>query len=313
MKESGRLEEDINTYTDLKKAYDDVHTLTEMASEENDSSLLPEIEKDLSLLEEKTNKTIFRLKLSGEMDRNDAILTLNAGAGGTESCDWAEMLLRMYKMWSEENGYKFEIIDILPGDEAGVKRVMFIISGDYAYGYMKGETGVHRLVRISPFDSSGRRHTSFAACDVIPKIEADEASIEIKESDLRIDTFRASGHGGQHVNKTDSAVRITHLPSGIVVQCQDSPSQFSNKKTSMAVLKARLFEFEKDKERAAAQKRYDEKGDIGWGSQIRSYVFMPYQMVKDHRTDAKTSDVEGVMNGKLEQFIEAYLDYTAAS
>nr|MDA3792947.1 peptide chain release factor 2 [Elusimicrobiota bacterium] len=250
------------------------------------------------------------LKMSGKHDRNSAIVTLNAGAGGTEACDWVDMLTRMYNQWATNNDYKVGIVDILPGDEAGIKSVTFIIEGEYAYGYLQGESGIHRLVRVSPFDSGGRRHTSFASCDVIPRIE-DDIEVEINNSDLRIDTYRASGHGGQHVNKTDSAVRITHKPTGIVVQCQESPSQHANKKKAMNMLKAKLYEFEKDKQRDATQRRYDEKGDIGWGNQIRSYVFMPYQMVKDHRTETKVSNVEAVMNGEIDEFIQSYLELEA--
>jgi peptide chain release factor 2 len=310
MKKIDRLASDVEQYGGLKSSYDDITTLMELAHEEEDSGLEEEINSELDALEKRMSKTAFLLKLSGEQDRNNALLTINAGAGGTESCDWAEMLTRMYSMWASRNSFKFKILDILPGDEAGVKRVLFRIEGDYAYGYLKGETGVHRLVRISPFDSGGRRHTSFAACDVIPEAD-DDIEIDINENDLRIDTYRASGHGGQHVNKTDSAVRITHNPTGIVVQCQDSPSQHSNKSSAMKVLKAKLLEYEKDKQRESAQRRYDEKGEIGWGNQIRSYVFMPYQMVKDHRTEAKVSNIDAVMNGDIDIFIEAYLNSQA--
>lgn len=310
MKELDLVKSDIDLYDKLRHEVSDINTLIELAIEENEESLQEEITDDVEKLKQKVNKISFRLKLSGKMDRNDAILTLNAGVGGTESCDWVDMLVRMYKMWASRNNYKAEIVDILPGDEAGIKRITILIEGNFAYGYLKGETGIHRLVRVSPFDSSNRRHTSFAACDVIPKVEGD-IDIEINESDLRIDTYRASGHGGQHVNKTDSAVRITHLPSQIVAQCQDSPSQHSNRKTAMMLLKARLYEYEQDKQREAAQRRYNEKGEIGWGHQIRSYVFMPYQMVRDHRTGVKISNVEAVMNGEIDAFIEAYLNQQA--
>ncbi len=310
MKELDLIKSDIDLYDKLRHEVSDINTLIELAIEENEESLQEEITDDVEKLKQKVNKISFRLKLSGKMDRNDAILTLNAGVGGTESCDWVDMLVRMYKMWASRNNYKAEIVDILPGDEAGIKRITILIEGSFAYGYLNGETGVHRLVRVSPFDSSNRRHTSFAACDVIPKVEGD-IDIEINESDLRIDTYRASGHGGQHVNKTDSAVRITHLPSQIVAQCQDSPSQHSNRKTAMMLLKARLYEYEQDKQREAAQRRYNEKGEIGWGHQIRSYVFMPYQMVRDHRTGVKISNVEAVMNGEIDAFIEAYLNQQA--
>ncbi|MFC2060905.1 peptide chain release factor 2 [Elusimicrobiota bacterium] len=310
MRELSGIKADIKLYNDITCNISDLETLIEMAEEEQDDSIKQEIDDNIIDLKKRLNKVIFRLKLSGKTDRNDAILTLNAGAGGTEACDWVEMLTRMYQMWASNNGYKTEVLEVQPGDEAGIKRVTFIIEGEYVYGYLKGEVGIHRLVRISPFDSGARRHTSFAACDVIPRIE-DDVEININESDLRVDTYRASGHGGQHVNKTDSAVRITHMPSGIVVQCQDSPSQHSNRKKAMIVLKARLYEFEEDKKRASAQKRYDEKGDIGWGNQIRSYVFMPYQMVRDHRTGVKVSKIDAVMDGEIDEFIEAYLEQQA--
>ncbi len=310
MKEFDRARSDIELYKDLLEGVSDTRTLIELAEEENESSLEEEIKSNIFGLETKFGKVTFRLKMSGDHDRNSAIVTLNAGAGGTEACDWVDMLTRMYSQWAAKNSYRVSITDILPGDEAGIKSVTFIIEGDYAYGYLKGETGIHRLVRVSPFDSGGRRHTSFASCDVIPGLE-DDIKIDINEGELRIDTYRASGHGGQHVNKTDSAVRITHKPTGIVVQCQESPSQHANKKKAMNMLKAKLYEFEKDKQRDATQRRYDKKGNIGWGNQIRSYVFMPYQMVKDHRTDTKVSNVEAVMDGEIDEFIQAYLDWRA--
>lgn len=245
-------------------------------------------------------------KLSGEHDKANAIVSLHAGAGGTEACDWTEMLLRMYRRWAENRGYETQILDILPGEEAGIKSVIFMVRGDYSYGYLKSEIGVHRLVRISPFDANKRRHTSFASCDVIPEIE-DDIKIDLKESDLRIDTFRAGGHGGQHVNKTDSAVRLTHLPTGIVVACQVERSQHKNKALAMKLLKAKLYELEQEKKRAALEKHYDDKGDIAWGNQIRSYVFMPYQLVKDLRTGTELGDVHAVMDGKIDPFIQDYL------
>ncbi|MEA3506506.1 MAG: peptide chain release factor 2 [Elusimicrobiota bacterium] len=310
MKEMDRVKSDVDLYNELNRGISDTRTLIELAEEEDESSLEGEIKNNIKKLENSFARVTFRLKMSGEHDRSSAIVTLNAGAGGTEACDWVEMLTRMYTQWAAGSGYKTTITDILPGEEAGIKSVTFIIEGEYAYGYLQGETGIHRLVRISPFDSGGRRHTSFASCDIIPRIEED-IEIDINDSDLRIDTYRAGGHGGQHVNKTDSAVRITHDPTGIVVQCQDSPSQHANKKTAMDMLKAKLYEFEKDKQRDATQRRYDEKGDIGWGNQIRSYVFMPYQMVKDHRTDVKVSNVDAVMDGEIDEFIEGYLQWQA--
>lgn len=242
-------------------------------------------------------------------DKNNAILNINSGAGGTESCDWASMLLRMYSKWAANNKFDVEQIDFLSGEEAGIKSVTIIIKGPYAYGYLKSETGVHRLVRISPFDSNSRRHTSFASVDVIPEI-SDDIKIEIKESELRIDTYRAGGRGGQHVNVTDSAVRITHLPTKIVVQCQNERSQFNNKSTAMKVLKARLYEFEREKKAKELEKQYAKKQKIEWGSQIRSYVMHPYSMVKDHRTNCQTSNVQLVMDGNLGEFMEAYLKFS---
>ncbi len=310
MKKMSAVESDIKLYGELEEKKDDIKTLIELVEEENDPSLAKEIKENIKKLEERVEKVSFRLKLSGEHDKNDAILSLTAGAGGTEACDWVDMLTRMYRMWASASSYDTSVIELLPGDEAGIKKITFMVKGPYAYGYLKGETGVHRLVRVSPFDSSGRRHTSFAACDVIPHI-GEEIEIDINENDLRVDTYRASGHGGQHVNKTDSAVRITHNPTGVVVQCQESPSQHANRKKAMQMLKARLYEFEKDKQRSATQRHYDEKGEIGWGSQIRSYVFMPYQMVKDHRTNYKTSNVDGVMNGEIDEFIQSWLQQQA--
>ncbi len=307
MEKLSRVESDIKNHRELKEKESEIETLIELAEEEDAPELEKEIKKLIKDLSRRIEKISFHLKLSGEHDINSAIITLTAGAGGTEACDWVDMLTRMYRMWASNNDYKTEVVELVPGDEAGIKRITFIISGEYAYGYLKGESGVHRLVRVSPFDSSSRRHTSFAACDVIPKIEK-EIEVEINENDLRIDTYRASGHGGQHVNKTDSAVRITHNPTGIVVQCQESPSQHTNKKTAMQILRARLYEYERDKQREATQRRYDEKGEIGWGNQIRSYVFMPYQMVRDHRTGVKVSNVDAVMSGEIHPFIEAYLE-----
>ncbi|HRY30380.1 MAG TPA: peptide chain release factor 2, partial [Elusimicrobiota bacterium] len=237
-----------------------------------------------------------------------AIVSLHAGAGGTAACDWVEMLLRMYSRWSEAKGFPTEIVDILPGEEAGIKRVTFLVKGAFAYGLLQSEIGVHRLVRISPFDSNARRHTSFAACDILPEVD-DTIEITVNESDLRIDTYRASGHGGQHVNRTDSAVRITHLPTNIVVQCQNERSQFKNKAMCMKMLKAKMYDLELEKQRAVVEKHYDAKGDIAWGNQIRSYVFMPYQMVKDLRSGQETSQISAVMDGALDEFMHAYLEW----
>lgn len=273
-----------------------------------EKSVSQEIAQKIEILENDIRKLDFRVKFIHPEDKNNAIVTLHAGAGGTEACDWCEMLLRMYRRWAEKKGYKTMITDILPGEEAGIKSVTFLVQGDYAYGYLKSEIGVHRLVRISPFDANKRRHTSFASCDVIPEIE-EEIKTEVKNEDLRIDTFRASGHGGQHLQKTDSAVRITHLPTGIVIQCQNERSQYKNKMTALKVLKARLYELEQEKKRLALEKHYDEKGEIAWGNQIRSYIFMPYQMVKDHRTGFETGNINAITDGELDQFIQAFLDW----
>ncbi len=244
--------------------------------------------------------------LSGRFDRNNAILSIQAGAGGTESCDWADMLFRMYNRWVERRGFSLEVLDVLAGDEAGITKAQLLIKGEYAYGYAKAERGVHRLVRISPFDANRRRHTSFAAVDVIAELD-DDVAIELKDEDLRIDTFRSSGKGGQHTQKNDTAVRITHLPTGLVVACQNERSQLKNKASAMKVLKARIYEKIQDEPRAEMEKFYGEKGEIGWGSQIRSYVLQPYQMVKDLRTGLSTSDTQGVLDGDLDRFIYAWL------
>ena len=278
-------------------------------TEETDLHSLKHLEEETDQLARKIEALEFQKLLSGPNDKNSAILSINAGAGGTESCDWASMLLRMYNRWAAARGYKVQMIDILPGEEAGVKNVTVLIEGDFAYGYLKSENGVHRLVRISPFDSNKRRHTSFASVEVIPEVE-DNIQIEVKEAELRVDVFRAGGHGGQGVNTTDSAVRITHLPTGIVVQCQNERSQLKNKATAMKVLKSRLYEKEIHRREAAQQKNYQEKEEIAWGSQIRSYVLHPYNMVKDHRTDHETGDAFGVLEGHLTEFLEAYLKMT---
>lgn len=292
----------------LLHQFRDLETLIELAREEKDQSVEKEIISGIEKLKTDLETLDFKTKLSGPHDSSPAIITLHSGAGGTEACDWAEMLLRMYKRWAEKQNFATEIIDIISGDEAGIKSVTFIIRGSYAYGFLKSEIGVHRLVRISPFDSNKRRHTSFVSCDIIPEVD-ESIEIEIKDADLRIDTYRASGHGGQHVNKTDSAVRITHLPTGVVVQCQSERSQYKNKHTALKLLKARLFELEEEKKRAKLEKHYNEQGDIAWGNQIRSYVFMPYQMVKDHRTGFEIGNVQVVMDGNIDGFIKAFLDW----
>jgi peptide chain release factor 2 len=298
-------------FNDSRRKIEDLKTLNELAQEsvkENaeDAQLECEITEGIDGAEKELLAFEVELKLSGPNDSLNAIMSIHAGAGGTEACDWADMLLRMYMRWAENKRFKTEMVDVLPGDEAGIKSVTLIINGRNAYGLLKSEIGVHRLVRISPFDSNKRRHTSFASCDVIPEIE-DDIEIKINESDIRIDTYRASGHGGQHLQKTDSAVRITHIPTGIVVSCQAERSQFKNKMMAMKVLRARLYEFEMEEKRSRLDKHYSEKGDIAWGNQIRSYVFMPYQLVKDHRTDTETGNVQKVMDGDIDLFIEAYL------
>lgn len=288
-----------------EKEYCELRDLLNIVDSEDKESV-DHIHQEVSSLITKLDDLEFKSLLGGEQDSNNAILSINAGAGGTESCDWVSMLLRMYTKWAASGGYKIEQIDFLAGEEAGVKNVTIMIKGPYAYGYLKSESGVHRLVRISPFDSSRRRHTSFASVDVIAEI-SEEIKIDIKESDLRIDTYRAGGRGGQHVNVTDSAVRITHLPTGIIVQCQNERSQYKNKATAMKVLKARLYEFEKEKKTKELEKEYTKKRKIEWGSQIRSYIMHPYSLVKDHRTNYETSNVQAVMDGTLNGFMQAFL------
>ena len=292
---------------------DDATVLIELAEEEGkDPSAETELGKELDEVEQLLGNLETRRMLGGPSDAANAIVSINAGAGGTEACDWAEMLLRMYKRWADDHACTAHIDEILSGDEAGVKNVTFHIRGANAYGYLKAERGVHRLVRISPFDANKRRHTSFASVDVAPEV-ADDIEIEINDNDLRIDTYRASGHGGQHVNKTDSAVRITHLPTGVVVACQNERSQFQNKAVAMKLLRGKLYQRELDRRAEELQKEYGQKKRIEWGSQIRSYVFQPYTMVKDHRTDVETSNVQAVMDGDLDPFIHAYLKEFAAS
>lgn len=302
------LKETVNSWKDLNARINNLIEIDELLKQEQDESLSKELEQDKLKLTKDIENIETKTKLSGKHDKNNAIVSIHAGAGGTESCDWAQMLVRMYSRWAENKGFSFNTIDILDGDEAGVKSITFMVSGKYAYGLLQSEIGVHRLVRISPFDANKRRHTSFASVDVIPEVD-DDIDIVIDEKDLRIDTYRSTGAGGQHVNTTDSAVRITHLPTNIVVQSQTERSQIKNKATAMKLLKAKLYEFEQEKLRESYEKHYDEKGLIAWGSQIRSYVFMPYQLVKDHRTDYETSQVDKVMDGDIDSFISQYLNW----
>jgi len=297
---------------DLEERQEELWLLLEMAQEEDDESTLKEVKRDLKKLEHDIKRAELQRLLSGEHDASNAIVTIHPGAGGTEAQDWADMLLRMYLRWSERQGFDVRMLDLMPGEEAGIKSATFLVKGQFAYGYLKSEAGVHRLVRISPFDASGRRHTSFASVFVVPELD-ESIDVHIDEKDLRIDTYRASGAGGQHVNKTSSAVRITHLPTGIVVQCQNERSQHKNKAIAMKILKARLYEQEQEKRDQEKQRLHDEKKDIGWGSQIRSYVMHPYQMVKDHRTRIETGKVNDVMDGDLDMFIEASLEQGADS
>lgn len=306
LQQLAELKRAVAHYKKLEKSLEDLEVHLDLAKEANSEKEIEEIEVQLAELKQTVSALDIESKLSGEQDKSNAIVSLHAGAGGTEACDWTEMLLRMYRRWAESKGYETQIIDLLAGEEAGIKSVTFMVRGLYAYGYLKSEIGVHRLVRISPFDSNKRRHTSFASCDIIPEI-ADDIKIEMKESDLRIDTYRASGHGGQHVNKTDSAVRITHLPTAIFVACQVERSQYKNKVLAMKLLRAKLYELEQEKKRAALEKHYNEKGEIAWGNQIRSYVFMPYQLVKDLRTGTEVGNVQSVLDGKIDPFIYDYL------
>ncbi|MBU3803220.1 MAG: peptide chain release factor 2 [Candidatus Cellulosilyticum pullistercoris] len=296
----------IEKYNKLCASLEDILVLIEMANEEEDMDLAEEAKEEAKAFREKYEAMRIATMLDGEYDRNNAILELHSGAGGTESCDWVAMLYRMYTRWAEAHGYKVEVLDYLEGDEAGIKSVTIQVSGENAYGYLKSEKGIHRLVRISPFDSSGRRHTSFASCDVMPEL-TDEISIEIKQEDLRIDTYRSTGAGGQHVNTTDSAVRITHIPTNIVVQCQNERSQIQNRERAMQMLKAKLHEKEEEERLEKMDGIRGEKKEIAWGSQIRSYVFHPYNLVKDHRTSEETGNSSAVMDGDIDRFMNAYL------
>lgn len=306
MSELDGLKNICQVWKDMDGKINELMELQELAELENDQDMLKDIEQSSAKLEKDLSAFEVKNKLDGKHDKNNAIMLIHSGAGGTESCDWAEMLFRMYSRWAENKDFEVEVVDSLAGDEAGIKSLTMIIKGEYAYGFLQSEIGVHRLVRISPFDSNKRRHTSFASVDVIPEID-DDIEIIIEEKDLRIDTYRSSGAGGQHVNTTDSAVRITHLPTNIMVSSQNDRSQIKNRATAMKLLKAKLYELEQEKQRASYEKHYDEKGAIEWGSQIRSYVFMPYQMVKDHRTGYEVSQINMVMDGDLDEFISAYL------
>jgi peptide chain release factor 2 len=306
MKRKAALEASIKSVHDIGVILEDAEVLLTLAEEEKDGVAAGEAEEKLNMAREALKAVEVQRMLSGERDRLNAIVSIHPGAGGTEAQDWSDMLLRMYLRWVEDKNYTVEIVDYQPGEEAGLKSVTFTVTGDFAYGYLKAEVGVHRLVRISPFDAAKRRHTSFASVFVYPEVEGD-VGVEINEPDLRVDTYRASGAGGQHVNKTDSAVRITHLPTGIVVQCQNERSQHKNRATAMKILKARLYELKLKEEEDKMEALHKEKRDIAWGSQIRSYVLQPYRLVKDHRTGLEVGDVDSVLDGKIDPFIEGYL------
>ena len=310
MKTLSDLKEDVATYKQLTDQYEEIELMIEMGYEENDPEIVPEIQEMLDTFQETFETIRIKTLLSGEYDTYDAIVTLHAGAGGTESCDWASMLYRMYTRWADKKGFSIEVLDYLDGDEAGIKSVTFQVNGTNAYGYLKSEKGVHRLVRISPFNAAGKRQTSFVSCDVMPDIEED-VDVEINMDDLRIDTYRSSGAGGQHINKTSSAIRITHIPTGIVVQCQNERSQHQNKDKAMQMLKAKLYLLKQQENAEKASGIRGEVKEIGWGNQIRSYVMQPYTMVKDHRTNAETGNVDSVMDGNIDLFINAYLKWVS--
>lgn len=308
VKEAKYLKDQVDTINGLFHQYDDIRELINMGYEENDPAIVPDIREELDEFIEKYEDVRISTLLSGEYDHNNAILKLNAGAGGTESCDWCSMLYRMYTRWAERKGFTVEVLDLLDGDEAGIKSATIQINGENAYGYLKSEKGVHRLVRISPFNAQGKRQTSFVSIDVMPEI-VEDLDIEIRDEDIRVDTYRSSGAGGQHINKTSSAIRITHFPTGIVVTCQNERSQHMNKDKAMQVLKMKLFMLKQEEQ---AEKLSDIRGDvkdIGWGNQIRSYVMQPYKMVKDLRTSAETGNVDAVMDGAVDQFMNAYLKW----
>ena len=308
MREAKGLKDVVDTIRGLEGQYEDILALIEMSYEDNDPAIIPDIQEELEQFKATFEDTRINTLLSGEYDRNNAILKLNAGAGGTESCDWCSMLYRMYTRWVERKGFRIDVIDSLDGDEAGIKSVTFQVNGENAYGYLKSEKGVHRLVRISPFNAQGKRQTSFVSLDVMPDIEED-LDVEVRDEDIRVDTYRSSGAGGQHINKTSSAIRITHFPTGIVVTCQNERSQHMNKDKAMQMLKAKLYMLKQEENE---EKLSDIRGDvkeIGWGNQIRSYVMQPYTMVKDHRTGEESGNVDAVMDGALDPFINAFLKW----
>jgi peptide chain release factor 2 len=309
-KEKVLLERDIKSWESLGSRVEDGFVMLEMAAEESDEETFKDLLEELKSLQKTVEELEVKSLLKGELDTNSAYLSINSGAGGTEACDWAQILFRMFTRYAEKNDFKVEVLSMTEGEEAGIKSVTMLIEGPFAYGYMRAETGVHRLVRISPFDSNARRHTSFASVYAWPEIEGD-INIEIKDEDIRIDTYRASGAGGQHINRTDSAVRITHIPTGVVVQCQNQRSQHANKDRAFKMLKAALYEIEVEKQKAELEGMTAEKKANEWGSQIRSYVLHPYQMVKDHRTDFESGDPSAVLDGDLQKFIEAYLKKSA--
>ncbi|MCT1902299.1 peptide chain release factor 2 [Oceanobacillus sojae] len=306
IQESNGLKSYVDSFEEMQETLENMEVSYELVKEENDQELFEDLQSELQEFKEQVNKFELQLLLSEPYDANNAILELHPGAGGTESQDWASMLLRMYQRWAESHSFSVETIDYLPGEEAGVKSVTLLIKGHNAYGYLKAEKGVHRLVRISPFDSSGRRHTSFVSCDVTPEM-SDDVDIEIKSEDIKVDTYRASGAGGQHVNTTDSAVRITHLATNIIVTCQNERSQIKNREQALKMLKSKLYQLEIEKQKQELAEIRGEQMEIGWGSQIRSYVFHPYSMVKDHRTDVETGNTQAVMDGEIDMFIDGYL------
>ena len=308
LKQTSALKAKVEGYESLVRQYEDINTLIEMGNEEEDEEIVAEVKELKEEFISKYDELKISTLLDGEYDKENAIVTLHAGEGGTEACDWVSMLFRMYTRWAEKKGFDVETLDYLEGDEAGIKSVTIQVTGENAYGYLKSEKGVHRLVRVSPFDSAGRRHTSFASCDVMPEID-DDVTIEINPDDIRVDTYRSSGAGGQHINKTSSAIRITHYPTGIVVQCQNERSQHSNKDTAMKMLRAKLLELKIEEQMKKLAEIRGVQQEIGWGSQIRSYVFMPYTLVKDNRTGEETGNIQSVMDGNIDNFINAYLSW----